>query len=194
VLRTVDIETSSVELLVQIMVIGFHQQRIGVMGNEECKPVAVSRRIEASTADIFNILANPERHPDIDGSGMLREGAANPRVSGTGDIFVMKMHHPKVGDYEMDNHVVEFEVNRRIGWEPVWHGVSRSTDDSRRNGSRWMFELTPDGPDATILTEIYDCSGSPDEVRAAVDNGNGWIEGMTKTLERVDALCTKTGP
>ncbi len=26
-------------------------------------------------------------------------------------------------------------------------------------GQRWSFELTPDGPDATIVTEIFDCSG-----------------------------------
>jgi hypothetical protein len=36
------------------------------------KPVEVSRRIEAPAAVIFKILANPQRHMDFDGSGMLR--------------------------------------------------------------------------------------------------------------------------
>jgi hypothetical protein len=39
---------------------------------EESKPVEVSRRIEAPAALIFKILANPQRHVDFDGSGMIR--------------------------------------------------------------------------------------------------------------------------
>ena len=34
----------------------------------ECKPVEVSRRIEAPAARIFEILADPQRHVDFDGS------------------------------------------------------------------------------------------------------------------------------
>ena len=52
-----------------------------------------------------------------------------------------------------------------------------------------MFDLTPEGPDATLVTETYDCSGSPDQVRDAVDDGNGWIDAMTTTLRRLDELC-----
>ena len=47
----------------------------------------------------------------------------------------------------------------------------------------------PDGPNATVVTEIYDCSRAPELVRAIVDNGNGWIESMSKTLERLAGLC-----
>jgi uncharacterized protein YndB with AHSA1/START domain len=161
------------------------------MGSDQCKPVAVSRRIDAPADAVFRVLSNPSRHPDIDGSGMLREGASNTEVSGVGDVFIMKMHFPDMGDYEMDNHVVEYKLNRRIAWEPVQSGAALSAEDPTRNGSRWKFELTPDGPDATLVTEIYDCSGSPDEVRVAVDNGEGWVEGMTKTLELLAQVCDK---
>jgi hypothetical protein len=160
------------------------------MGNEASQPVAVSRRIAAPAADIFGILADPGQHPALDGSGMLREGASNPVVSGLGDIFVMKMHHPAMGDYEMDNHIVEFEANRRIGWEPVSHGEARGTDSPHRNGSKWTYSLSPEGPDATLVTESYDCSGSPDAVRQAVDNGNSWVDAMAKTLERLDEVAS----
>ena len=37
----------------------------------------------------------------------------------------------------------------------------------------------------------YSCSDSPEQVRRAVDNGNSWLEGVTKTLERLDQLCAK---
>ena len=38
---------------------------------DHSKVIEVSRRINASAAVIFNILANPRRHQEIDGSGMV---------------------------------------------------------------------------------------------------------------------------
>jgi hypothetical protein len=163
------------------------------MTEDECTPVVVSRRIDAAANDIFEILADPGRHLDLDGSGMLRVGASNAVITGIGDIFVMKMHNQALGDYEMNNHVVEYELNRRIGWEPelreAEHPADAPTPIGNRPGQRWSFELVPDGPDATIVTEIYDCSRAPELVRTIVDNGNGWIESMSKTLDRLAALC-----
>jgi hypothetical protein len=40
------------------------------------------------------------------------------------------------------------------------------------------------------VTETYDCTDSGERVREAVDNGKAWLAGMTKTLERLDLLCT----
>jgi hypothetical protein len=165
------------------------------MGNDDSKPVAVSRRIVAPAGDIFELLADPGRHPDFDGSGMLQEGASNDVVSGVGDIFVMNMHNQRLGDYVMSNHVVEYELNRSIVWEPALREAPQAGDVpvtiGTPPGHRWGFQLAPDGPDATIVTEIYDCSAAPDQLRAAVDNGNAWVESMTKTLERLDELCAE---
>jgi hypothetical protein len=153
------------------------------MGNDDCEPVSVSRRIEAPAAEIFKLLADPDRHPEIDGSGMLRPGASNTVVAGVGDVFVTKMYFPAMGDYEMHNRVVVYETDRCIGWEP-------GNPELARNGSRWRYDLAPDGPDATVVTETYDCSDSPETVRESVDNGNAWLAGMTETLERLDRRCT----
>ena len=107
----------------------------------------------------------------------------------------MRMHFSHLGDYEMNNHVVEYERDRRIGWEPeAGRGHPDAAQDSpgpARWGHRWSYQLTPDGPDATIVTEIYDCSRAPEEERAGMDNGKIWIESMARTLERLDALCGK---
>jgi hypothetical protein len=54
----------------------------------------------------------------------------------------------------------------------------------------WSYELTPDGPDATIVTEIYDCSHAPGEEREGMDNGKIWTKSMAETLERLDRACT----
>jgi hypothetical protein len=152
------------------------------MTDDEYQAVAVSRRIRASARDIFQVLANPVRHPEFDGSQSLR---------GAGSTAVMKMYFSHLGDYEMNNHVVEYEQDRRIGWEPeAGRGHPRA---GRSLGQRWSYQLTPDGPDAAVVTEIYDCSRAPEEARAGMDNGKVWIEAMTKTLERLDALCARQG-
>ena len=153
------------------------------MRSDERKPVSVSRRIKTPAADIFRLLADPDRHSQFDGSGMLRPGASNRVIVGVGDVFVTKMYLATMGDYEMHNRVVVYEADRCIAWEP-------GNPELATNGSRWRFDLTPDGQNATLVTETYDCTDSPENVRDAVDNGNAWLAGMTKTLERLDQLCT----
>ena len=165
------------------------------MAAYEYQPVTVSRRIEAAAGDIFRVLANPRRHLDIDGSGMLRGAASEAMICGVGDVFTMRMYYSEHGNYEMNNHVVEFEQDRRIGWEPeAGRGHPDTAPDSTaaaRWGHRWSFELVPDGPDATIVTEIYDCSRAPEDERAGMDDGRVWVKSMAETLERLDRACTR---
>ena len=155
------------------------------------EPVAVSRRIAAPAADIFAILTDPTRHLELDGSGMLRGAVTTEPVAKVGDVFVMTMFYVEHGDYEMNNHIVEYEQDWRIGWEPV---AGRGHPDERvpdaRWGQRWIFELRPDGPDATVVTERYDCSQVPTDDRIAMANGRIWIDAMTGTLERLDQVVT----
>jgi hypothetical protein len=126
---------------------------------------------------------------------MLRGAVTTAPVSGVGDVFVMKMYFAELGDYEMNNHVVEYEPGRRIGWEPEagrGHPGAAAEAGASRWGHRWSYELVPDGPGATIVTEIYDCSRAPAGARADMDDGEVWAEAMTRTLERLEAACTRT--
>jgi hypothetical protein len=157
--------------------------------------VRVSRRIAAPAAAIFQVLADPRRHTELDGSGMLRGSVTEAQISGVGDVFIMKMYFSALGDYEMNNHVVEYELDRRIGWEPEsgrGHPDAAKGPDERRWGQRWSYELVPDGAAATIVTEIYNCSGVPADARADMSDGEVWADGMARTLERLDAASTKT--
>jgi len=145
--------------------------------------VAVSRRIAAAASDIFQVLVDPKSHVAMDGSGMVRGSVSDTPVSAVGDVFTIKMYYVEHGDYEMNNHVVEYEAGRG-------HPDASGPAAGRRWGQRWIYDLVPDGPQATIVTEIYDCSGVADDDRITMDNGRIWIEAMTKTLERLDHLCT----
>lgn len=163
------------------------------MSVETFEPVAVSRRIEATAHVVFAVLADPVKHLELDGSGMLRGAVTDGVVTKFGDVFVMKMYYPELGNYEMNNHVVEYELDRRIGWEPVagrGHPDEFATD--ARWGHRWTFDLAQDGPASTIVTEIYDCSGVPAKDRESMQGGRIWIESMAATLERLDAVCSRS--
>jgi hypothetical protein len=155
-------------------------------------PVSVSRRIQAPAAELFAVLADPARHPGIDGSGMLRRPGGSQTIGGVGDVFTMSMHNDEMGDYEMANHVVEYEQDRQIGWEPVLTAASRPEDQDGiddHGGHRWSFELTPVAPDVTVVTETYDCTRSPQWLRTAVKGGQRWVASMTTTLEKLDEQC-----
>ena len=162
------------------------------MTSQTCPPVSVSRTIEVPAEKLFGILAHSARHPLIDGSGMLREVPRDVVVSGVGDVFVMKMHNDEMGDYEMSSEVVEYEPNRRIGWEPVMTAATREEDQSSigdKAGHRWSYDLLPAGSGFTLVTETYDCSRAPAWLRQAVRGGDRWVPSMTATLDKLAALA-----
>ena len=157
--------------------------------------VSVSRRIEAPADRLFALLADSANHPLVDGSGMVREPAPAVRVSHAGDAFVMSMHHERFGDYQMRNEVIEYEAGRRLTWEPV--RVAASPEEQAEIGDparyRWGYELSPDGPGATLVTETFDCTRSPEDLREAVKEGEGWRDAMTASLARLELLAQAAG-
>jgi hypothetical protein len=165
----------------------------------EGKSLEVSRRIAASAARIFAILASPHRHKDFDGSNMLRGVVDDCPITGVGDTFTMKMH--RLGDdYLMINYVVEFEPDRRIFWEPAPGDASRveGNDPSKVGipaGYRWGYILAPDGDNATAVTEVFDQGPLPGEL---LRDGGAWINGfnpvletMAASLKMLDRICTE---
>ena len=165
---------------------------------KESKPLEVSHRIEAPANLIFNILANPHRHMDFDGSDMVRGAVLDRPISDVGDIFTMKMH--RLGDdYLMINYVVEFEPDRCIFWEPAPGDPSRAegNDPSKVGipaGYRWGYILTPDGDASTVVTEVFDYGPLPEDLLrdggAWINGTNSVLESMTASLERLEKIST----
>jgi hypothetical protein len=165
---------------------------------EEATRVEVSRRIDAPATTIFENLASPQRHAEFDGSDMLRGAAVDRPISGVGETFTIKMH--RLGrDYEMINHVVAFEPNLLIAWEPSPGDIDTAGGDPARigvpAGYRWGYQLVPDGTDSTIVTEFFDCGVEENRWILEREDG-GWINGhnsvlvsMTKTLVLLEQAC-----
>jgi hypothetical protein len=167
--------------------------------SQENKRVEVSRRMGAPAAHIFEILADPQRHMDFDGSDMLRGAVLDHPISEVGDTFTMKMH--RLGDdYLMLNYVVEFEPDRRLFWEPAPGDPSRAENDDPAKvgipaGYRWGYILAPDGDDATVVTEVFDYGPLPEDL---LSDGGTWINGhnsmresMMASLERLEKISTE---
>ncbi|HEX4089882.1 MAG TPA: SRPBCC family protein [Trebonia sp.] len=152
--------------------------------------VSVSRRIEVPAERLFALLADSTNHPLIDGSGMVRQSAPGVVVSGVGDAFLMDMHHDRFGYYQMRNEIIEFEDGRRLVWEPVRVADPDDGDDAPEPGRyRWGFDIAPDGPDAAMVTESFDCTRSGPELRDAVNEGEGWRDAMTASLVKLELLA-----
>jgi uncharacterized protein YndB with AHSA1/START domain len=124
----------------------------------------VSGEVAASPEQVFALLADPARHAEIDGAGMLRGLADGGPISGPGDTFTMNMNNEILDDYQVTNTVTVFEPARRIGWSPC--GLAGDNldrlGDMKPGGQTFTFELEPNGSGGTTVTEVYDWSGVTD--------------------------------
>jgi uncharacterized protein YndB with AHSA1/START domain len=142
------------------------------MGTRQVSRTAV---IAASPEQLFELLADPAKHPLIDGSGTVRaSGASAPDRLSLGARFGMEM---KMGaSYKIRNTVVEFEENRLIAWRHFM-------------GHRWRWLLKPVDGGKTEVTETFDWSTATAPLviqLAGFPKKNA--QGIEKTLERLAGM------
>lgn len=139
----------------------------------EAKVVSESSVIPFPPEAIWDVIARPEGHVEMDGSGTVKGVASGPDELVLGSTFRMKM---KIGvPYLMSSRVVEYEEHRLIAW-------------AHFGKHRWRYELEPvDG--GTKVTESFDWStarsprfiemvGYPERHKA----------NLAATLERLEAV------
>jgi hypothetical protein len=102
---------------------------------------AASIVIDAPAAAVFDVLADPRRHAEFDGSGTVQGAVSGPDRLALGSRFGMSMRIRL--PYRTDNRVVEFEEGRRIAWCHV-------------NRHRWRYELEPLDAFSTRVMETFD--------------------------------------
>ena len=121
------------------------------------KKITVSRTIDASAADIFTVLSNPQRHAELDGSGFIVSDDKTDRITATGQVFTMNMEGDHMGgEYKTDNHVVGYDENKLLAWKTAPAGTEPP-------GWQWVWELKPQDADTTDVTLTYDWSAVTDK-------------------------------
>jgi uncharacterized protein YndB with AHSA1/START domain len=114
---------------------------------EDAGPRAVSRSVQvaAPAADVFALIVDPHRHPELDGSGTVRDiDVKGPHRLSTGDKFTVGMTQFGL-PYKITSKVIAVEDNRLVEWQhPLGH--------------RWRWELAEVSPGTTKVTETFDYS------------------------------------
>ena len=130
------------------------------------KIVSHSIVVPAPAQDIFNLLADPRRHSEIDGSGSVKAAKINaPERLSLGAKFGMEMKI--VVPYKMTNEVVEFEEGKQIGWRHF-------------GGHIWRYILEPvEG--GTKVTEQFDWNTNKSPLMLKVMNA---IENNSKSIQK----------
>jgi uncharacterized protein YndB with AHSA1/START domain len=141
-------------------------------------PKKVARRVlvKAPAAEIFAIVSDPHRHPELDGSGTVRDvDVKGPDRLAVGDKFTVGMKQYGL-PYKITSTVTELQDGRVIEWQhPLGH--------------RWRWELTEATPGDTTITEVtetfdYSTAKIPLMITAfGYDAKNG--DGITSTLQRL---------
>ena len=126
--------------------------------------LSASTTIDAPAATIFEVLADPVKHPAIDGTGWVRESLDRHHLTAPGQIFRMAMYHANHpdGNYQMANRVQVLDPPHAISWEP---GQDAGDGNLRFGGWIWRYDLTPAGPSQTTVTLSYDWSAVPESLR-----------------------------
>lgn len=128
--------------------------------------LSATRVVSAPAEAIFAVLADPEKHAAIDGTGWVREALDSQPLAAAGQIFRMSMFHPNhpEGTYQVVNQVPAFDPPSTISWKP---GYDVGDGTLGFGGWIWRYDLTPAGASNTV-TLSYDWSAVPDSVREQI--------------------------
>ena len=141
--------------------------------------VSAERVIAAPASAIFDLIADPSRHREIDGSGTVRDAKAGSERLQLGSRFGMSM---KMGlPYSMVSTVIEFEEDRLLAWQTRGPGPVGGLV----GGRIWRYELEPvDG--GTRVRETWDISQESFVTKPVVRaGGKATAKNMAATLDRI---------
>lgn len=139
--------------------------------------VSLSRDIPAPAADIFELLARPDQHPVVDGSGSVRGAQPNgPERLSADARFGMTMKI--VAPYKILNTVVEFDEGRRIAWRHfgghVWRWLLEPIDDGRTRVTEQFDPTTSRAP--LVLKLISAERRNRRSIVASLDRLEAWAQ------------------
>lgn len=145
--------------------------------------IIVRTTIASPPEQVFALLADPGRHPALDGSGMVRGVVDTAPLTEVGQTFVMDMHQPHLGDYRTENTVTDLHAGRRIAWTTAREGATPA-------GVRWQWDVLPVAG-GTEVVHTYDWSKVTDPgVLARVSFPRVSAEQLRGTMDRLAAALS----
>ncbi|WP_240437465.1 SRPBCC family protein [Sciscionella marina] len=145
--------------------------------------VRASRDIAAGTEHVFELIADPAKHPSWDGNENLAEAVTGQRVRGTGETFRMTLTNGAV----RENRVVEFAEGRRIAWIPA-------EPEQEPPGHLWRWELEPVGETHTRVTHTYDWNRLADSETMRLQRARATTaDRLRASIDRLAVLAESTG-
>ncbi len=142
-------------------------------GNPKIKSARIV--IHTSAERIFDLLANPRKHQDFDGTKTIQSNLTGPVRLALGSKFGMQM---KLGvNYKILNTVVIFEENRRIAWRHFGRW-------------RWIYDLRPITANQTEVTETFDGTTSISQLWLKFRKAYPWTQmAVAKSLVKLKVLA-----
>jgi uncharacterized protein YndB with AHSA1/START domain len=117
------------------------------------RKVSRTAEVHAPPGELFDMVADPRRHGELDGSGTVMATVTGPSRLAQGARFSVKMKQFGV-PYQITSVVTDFDDGHAVEWRnPLGH--------------RWRWEFTPSPGGSTRVTETFDYSqASPLRARA----------------------------
>ncbi|MGL5826715.1 MAG: SRPBCC family protein [Nocardioides sp.] len=158
----------------------------------QANQVTVTRMIPAPASAIFDLLVDPARHAELDGSGHIKQSRPAPGQPGPGrlklgDTFGMSMKRGRFA-YTTRNVVVELTDDRAIAWRTL--GPPMVTPFV--TGRIWRYQLAP-AEGGTVVSETWDISTEAALARPAVRRflTKETRASMTRTLARIEEILAR---
>ena len=142
-------------------------------GNPRIKSASII--INAPVSKVFDVIANPQMHPIIDGSNSVRSVIKGPSRLTLGSKFGMSM---EIGiKYRITNTVVEFEENKLIAWRHLGRWI-------------WRYELKEISSTQTVVIESFDGTKTPLNFWLKARKAYPYTQkAVAKTLVRLKEYC-----
>ena len=108
------------------------------------RTVSRSAEVNAVTSSVFDLIVDPHRHRELDGSGTVGDTVSGPHRLEAGEKFSVKMKQYGV-PYRITSRVTEVADGKVVEWQhPMGH--------------RWRWVLEPASERSTRVTETFDYS------------------------------------
>lgn len=152
--------------------------------------VSATRRIKAPAHVLYEIVASPEGHVRIDGSGMLDAAPDAKPLTAVGETFDMEMDRTPLNDipglvkYKVRNTVTQIEPDHLVEW--TIGGI-----DTPPLGHVYGWQLDAVSDTETDVTNYCDWTNITDELRARRPD---WpivpVEMLEQSVAKLDAIAT----